>query len=578
MVKRIVPLACVLLLVIASLVLVDSYRRVLVLLPISLVVGYILTRIWFDVSTPAFQHRFNAILHRWQYPASLVISLAWTLFWVLLPVLIRGHFPLPLSHDEFSSILGGETFAAGRLTNPTPACWEHFETYHTSMTPTYHTKYQPGMSFVFALGIFLCDQPFVGMIIVLLLASIALTWMLHLWLPVRSALPMTLLASLILILNWGSNYFAAGPLATIAGALQVGLFRRWSMMPQHTVRWLDGILWGISLVLLAWTRPFEGLVFSIIMGFSLFITVIQRKNVAFWLSRLLPGLVLTLLPAAWFQLEYNHATTGSRTLFPYVHHYQQYGISPPFFFQSPLTEPVYRHREMQQLHRQESAFDQQIRSIRWLPSFVSFRFGKIWANYGLLLFILPFVTLPEIWRNKSVRSMLLIWFSFLTFIQLATWFFPHYAAPGWPAWFVVLSFSIRTARLWTFQGKPWGRLVVCICVCSCIFYCVVEHVISPVIAPKTWADRKREISYDLMRDGSKHLIFVQYDANHDPNTEWVFNGPTLDGQAIIWARSMKDDDNSKLLNCYPARKVWLLHVKGKEPANTPLPVPYLNVP
>lgn len=576
--KRIMPLLCVLLLVISSLVLIDSYRRVFVLLPTSLVVGYIFTRIWFEVSTPTFLHRLHVFLQRWQYPASLVITLGWTLFWVLLPVLIRGHFPLPLSHDEYSSILGGETFAAGRLTNPTPACWEHFETYHVSMTPTYHTKYQPGMSFVFALGIFLCDQPFVGMIIVLLLASAALTWMLHLWLPVRWALPMTLLASMILILNWGSNYFATGPLATIAGALQVGLFRRWSMTPYQPVRWLDGALWGCSLVLLAWSRPFEGLVFSVVMGFGFVIAIFQRKTVTFWFPRVLPGLVLTLLPAAWFQLEYNMATTGSRTLFPYVHHYQQYGISPPFFFQSPLTEPVYRHHEMQQMHRQEAAFDQQIRSIRWLPSFIGFRFGKIWVNYGVLLFILPFLTLPEIWRNKPIRLMLLIWFSFLAIIQLATWFFPHYAAPGWPAWFVVLTFSIRTVRLWTFQDKPWGRVVVCICVCSCMFYCVMEHVISPVISPKTWADRKREISQELMNVGSKHLIVVQYDADHDPNSEWVFNTPAIDTQTIIWARSMKDDHNSMLVNCYPGRRIWLLHVNGKQPANTPLPVPYTTIP
>jgi hypothetical protein len=565
-------------LVISSLVLIDSYRRVLILLPISLVVGYILSRIWFDVSTPAFLHRFNAFLHCWQYLGSLVITLGWTLFWVLLPVLIRGHFPLPLSHDEFSSILGGETFAAGRLTNSTPACWEHFETYHTSMTPTYHTKYQPGMSIVFALGIFLCDQPFVGMIIVLLLASAALTWMLHLWLPVRWALPMTLLASMILVLNWGGNYFAAGPLATIAGALQIGLFRRWSMSPHQTVRRWDGVLWGLSLVLLAWSRPFEGLVFSIIMGIGLLITVIQRKNVAFCLSRLLPGLVLTVLPAGWFQLEYNQAATGSRTLFPYVHHYQQYGISPPFFFQSRLAEPVYRHHEMRQMHRQEAAFDQQLRSIRWLPSFVGFRFGKLWANYGLLLFVLPFLTLPEIWRNKSMRCLLLISSSFLACIQLTTWFFPHYAAPGWPAWFVLLTFSIRTIRLWSFRGKPWGRMLVCISVFSCLFYCIVEHAIAPWLAPQTWADRKQEMSRELLVMDKKHLVLVQYDADHDPNTEWVFNSPTLDSQAIIWARSMKDDDNSKLVNCYPGRRVWLLRVNGKQPASTPLPVPYTTVP
>ncbi len=60
--------------------------------------------------------------------------------------------PLPFVPDDFSFLLASDTFSHGRLTNPTPPMWIHFESIHIDMLPTYMSMYFPTQGLAMAAG------------------------------------------------------------------------------------------------------------------------------------------------------------------------------------------------------------------------------------------------------------------------------------------------------------------------------------------------------------------------------------------------------------------------------------------
>ena len=494
------------------------------------------------------------------YPERSFLVVGWTLLIILIHLGWNRALPQPVTYDEVAYLLSAETFLQGRWTNPTPAAWEHFESIHVTLSPSYHGKYQPGMGMILALGQLLFRHPYAGIVLALLFASVSLDWMFHRWLPSRWGLLASLTASLTLVENW-NNYSVGGPLAAGAGALLLGTLRA---VLEHRSRWPHGILLGISFIIFFWTRPFEGAIFSAgVCLYAMWGMAKQRR----WRELawpLLPGCLLVLCIAGAVQISFNQACVGSYWTLPYLEHERQYGSTPLFLWQELRHDiPTYRHLILQKFHEGVRAFYQEQHSGHDILSHLFFKWGVGWLWFHHLLWLAFLAVLPELLANRWCRFALLLWGSFLVMVLGITWVFPHYIAPCLGAITYLMVMSLRYLRTWKYRQRPLGkRLVIAILISYLVFFLLKLHSERAQLFPGV--EQRQYVEQQLKATGEQHLVLIEYSDDHPANHDWVYNSANISSQQVLWARSMSPEKNQALLASYHHRRPWLLNVNHQQ--------------
>jgi hypothetical protein len=551
---------------------------------------------WFE----AIERSFGKLAKRRGLSVLVVGLTALALRAAFLPIL---PIPQPLIQDEFAYLLGADTFAHGRMTNPTPAMWRHFESLYILMRPTYNSKYPPAQSLFLAAGQVLMGHPFWGVWLSVGLMCAAITWMLQAWVGEGWALLGGFLAIVrIGAFSYWANSYWGGAVAALGGALALGALPR----VKQGQRIRNAVLIGLGLAILANSRPYEGLVFSLPIGVALLAWMLSKERLPFSLSLrqvVLPLCVVLGLAAAWMAY-YNWRVTGDPLKLPYQEYQAQYDPTPYFLWQSEKPLPKYRHPEMK-----EWEVNIDLRGFRSLQEGMGLAINEtrkailLWLFYVgpffSVLLITAFVTLPYgfSWGSISqpTRFLILLLGVSLSGIGLEVFFYPQYAAPMTCLYFAILLLVARHLHEGRTRGKPQGVFLVrCLPVVTVVLFLLRVSVASldmrgsagetPWFAhskTESTVGRKVLLSKLLQRTGLQ-LVLVRYSPglyNLDLHKagewppwgiwEWVYNSANIDSQKVIWAHDMGPAENEELIRYYKDRRVWLLYADDQPPKLVP---------
>jgi hypothetical protein len=470
-----------------------------------------------------------------------------------------------------------------------PAMWVHFESIQLTVQPTYVSMYFPAQGLVLAAGKMLFGHPWFGLLCINALMCAALCWMLQAWLPPKWALLGGIIAVLRISLfsYWINTYSGGGSVAALGAALLLGGLPRF----MRTQRLRDGFWMGLGVAILALSRPYEGLLLCLAVGFVLARWLFfsnRRPALGLVARRAALPLAVIIAAVAWLGY-YDYRAFGNPLTPPYSVDRAEYAAAPYYIWQSPRPEPVYRHKSIHDFY-----VEQELGSAKKLhtPSgfFAEYLFLK---PLRLLLFFAGFALLPplimlrRIFLDRRIRFLLVCSGIVIAAVMVETWLIPHYFAAVMPAFYALGLQMMRHLRRWKPGSQPVGlamqRFVVALCFILAAVRLAAEplHLVLSTWPSGSWAStwhgpgrmgvERKQIEDKLDKLPGGQLIIVRYAPDHNSLDEWVYNAPDIDHSKIIWARDMDAASNEQLMHYYKDRTVWLVQPDTKPVSLSPYP-------
>lgn len=505
---------------------------------------------------------------RWARPLTIqsVKGSTWRapLLTVLFVLLLRAALqpalgtPVPKVHDEFSYLLLSDTFSHFRVTNPTPVDWQHFETFHVNMVPTYHSKYPIGLGIVMAIGQVIFRSPWIGVYLTTALMAGAVCWALQAFVEAEWALLGGMLCALRLgLVSYWMNSYWGGSLTALGGALCLGAAARLVLdRDKRDQPIMLGTALGVGLAILGTTRPFEGACFFMPLFVWLMISLIRERGRDGYAELVRAAIVAASIVGAalLFLAYYNYRTTGSALLMPYTLYERTYSFTPVFLWSKPQAPPVYRHAIMHDFYTGwQWEFYRVTRTWNGLVYSEQIRRIQLWLFFIGSVMSIPFVAgvVSAIW---SSRTRIIFWCGATTFFAytVGVFFQPHYFAPATVCVFALLVLGLRA--MWRKRWPLLRAFAGTLCVTGLMFTLIEGY--HSVYFESPHASDRQLISKWVEGVPGKHLILVNYAPGHEIHRELVFNNADFQSEEVVWAHAMTPSLDAELCRAYPDRRIW----------------------
>ena len=511
---------------------------------------------------------------------------------LLLRLAILPFYPIPLPFvpDDFSFLLAADTFLHGRLANPTPAMWTHFESIHITMQPTYMSMYFPAQGLLLAAGKLIFGNPWFGVLLSSALMCAALCWMLQAWLPPGWALLGGVLAVLRLgvFSYWTNTYSAGGSIAALGGALVLGALPRLMKTARHRY----ALLMAAGIVLLAITRPYEGLLLCVPAAVVLGHWLLRGKNrppAAVLVRRGALPLALIIAAVAWLGY-YDYRAFGTPFTLPYTVNRATYAVAPYYIWQQQRPTPAYRHEEMRHFYMvNELDGYKKIHKLSGIFPETSFKAIRCFEFFAGFVLLPPLIMLRRVLLDRRIRFLVLCSLIIAAGMVIEIYLIAHYLAPFTAVFYAIGLQAMRHLRVWSPGGQPVGAtiirllVVICFALAGLRIFTVPLHIVIPEWPASEWADRwygpdhfgvrRAHIEAELEQLPGDQLVIVRYFPGHVPLDEWVYNWADIDGSKVVWAREMDSANNLELIHYYHGRKVWLVEPDALTATISPYPMP-----